>query len=49
VASGDRIEFIELNEGRYEIVAVNQKVTALKGIVKASRTVFRASIPPFLF
>jgi antitoxin PrlF len=39
VASGDRIEFVEVGEGRYEIMAVNKKVTALKGIVKASRTV----------
>ena len=39
VNSGDRIEFVEVGEGRYEIVAINKSVTSLKGIVKATQPV----------
>lgn len=33
VDTGDRLEFIELEPGRYEVVAATLPVTALKGIV----------------
>jgi antitoxin PrlF len=32
VEAGDRVEFIQVAPGRYEFVAANQNVTALKGI-----------------
>lgn len=35
VGEGDRIEFIETAPGRFEIVAVTQPVTRLKGLVEA--------------
>ncbi len=40
VASGDRIEFVEVGPGRFEILAANGSVRDLKGIVGArARTV----------
>lgn len=33
VDAGDRLEFIEVAQGRYELVAAIQSVTALKGVV----------------
>lgn len=33
VETGDRVEFLELEPGHYEIVAATLPVTALKGIV----------------
>ncbi len=33
VASGDRVEFVEINEGVFQIVAATQDVKLLKGIV----------------
>lgn len=33
VDAGDRIEFIETNPGRFEVVAATLPVTALKGLV----------------
>lgn len=33
VETGDRVEFIELEPGRYEVIAATLPVTALKGIV----------------
>lgn len=33
VETGDRVEFIELEPGHYELVAATLSVTALKGIV----------------
>jgi AbrB family looped-hinge helix DNA binding protein len=33
VAVGDRLEFIEVDKGRFEIVAATQSVTALKGLI----------------
>lgn len=32
VAVGDRIEFIEVGPGRYELIAATRSVTALKGM-----------------
>ena len=38
--SGDRVEFVEVAQGRYEFVTSTQSVTALKGMFgKASKTV----------
>lgn len=34
VDTGDRVEFIEMEPGRYEVVAATLPVTALKGIVR---------------
>jgi AbrB family looped-hinge helix DNA binding protein len=33
VEVGDRLEFIEVDKGRFEIVAATQSVTALKGLI----------------
>ena len=32
VSAGDRVEFIEVSPGRFELVAASQPVTALKGL-----------------
>lgn len=37
VETGDRVEFIELEPGRYEVIAATLPVTALKGIVPKPR------------
>ena len=37
VDTGDRVEFIELEPGRYEVIAATLPVTALKGIVPKPR------------
>lgn len=37
VDTGDRIEFVELAPGRYEVIAATLPVTALKGIVPRPR------------
>lgn len=37
VDTGDRVEFIELGPGRYEVIAATLPVTALKGIVAKPR------------
>lgn len=34
VDTGDRLEFIEVAPGRYEMVAATKSVTALKGLVR---------------
>ena len=34
VEAGDRVEFIEVEPGRFELVAATQSVTALKGLVR---------------
>lgn len=33
VDTGDRLEFVEVAKGRFEIVAATQPVTALKGLI----------------
>ena len=38
VQMGDRIEFVQVSENRYEIVAVTNDVEQLKGIVKSRNT-----------
>jgi AbrB family looped-hinge helix DNA binding protein len=34
VEAGDRVEFVEVETGRFELVAATQSVTALKGMVR---------------
>jgi AbrB family looped-hinge helix DNA binding protein len=34
VESGDRIEFVQIENGRFELVASTHSVTALKGLVR---------------
>ncbi|MCL2340527.1 MAG: AbrB/MazE/SpoVT family DNA-binding domain-containing protein [Proteobacteria bacterium] len=38
VATGDRIEFIQVEPGRFEIVAATRPVTALKGMIRKPAT-----------
>jgi len=38
VATGDRIEFIQIEPGRFEIVAATRPVTALKGMIRKPAT-----------
>jgi AbrB family looped-hinge helix DNA binding protein len=37
VDTGDRVEFVEVEPGRYEFVAVNRSVTELKGMFGAAK------------
>ncbi len=40
VDAGDRVEFVELEPGRFELVAATQSITALKGLFgKPARSV----------
>lgn len=39
VGAGDRLEFIKIGDGRFEIIAANKDVTSVKGIVKARKTI----------
>lgn len=39
VAPGDRIEFVKVAEGRFEVVAFNQDVKQLKGLIKTNKVV----------
>ena len=34
VEAGDRVEFVQVEPGRFELVAATQPVTALKGLVR---------------
>lgn len=34
VEAGDRVEFVEVEPGRFELVAATQSATALKGLVR---------------
>lgn len=38
VVAGDRVEFIQVEPGHFELVAATQSVTALKGVVKKPAT-----------
>lgn len=35
VDTGSRVEFVEVGEGRFELVAASRSIKALKGVVKA--------------
>ena len=39
VVSGDRVEFVKVAEGRYEVVVATKDITSLKGIVKSNKVV----------
>lgn len=39
VGAGDKLEFIELSDGRYEVIAVTREVKTLKGFFKSNKTV----------
>ncbi len=34
VEAGDRVEFIQVEPGRFELIAATQSVTALKGMIR---------------
>ena len=34
VEAGDRVEFVQIEPGRFELVAATESVTALKGLVR---------------
>jgi AbrB family looped-hinge helix DNA binding protein len=36
IGIGDRVEFVQTEPGRFEIVATTQPVTALKGLIRKS-------------
>ena len=38
VGTGDRVEFVEIEPGRYEFIAATRSVTALKGMFGKART-----------
>ena len=37
VDTGDRVEFVEIADGRYEVIAATRPVTALKGMFGKTR------------
>ena len=39
VVPGDRIEFVKVSEGRYEVVAATNDITNLKGLVRSNKVV----------
>jgi len=39
VVPGDRIEFVKVPEGRYEVVAATNDITSLKGLVRSNKVV----------
>lgn len=38
VEAGDRVEFVQIETGRFELVAATQSVTALKGLIRKPAT-----------
>jgi AbrB family looped-hinge helix DNA binding protein len=38
VEAGDRLEFVEVSKGRFEVIASTQSVTALKGLIPRRTT-----------
>jgi antitoxin PrlF len=39
IKAGDRIEFVQIAKGKYEVVAASNDVTQLKGMIKVSKNV----------
>ena len=39
VGAGDKLEFVEVSAGRYEVIAVTRDVSSLKGLFKSDNTV----------
>lgn len=37
LGAGDRLEFIQMGEGRFEVVAANRDISQLKGLIKTSK------------
>ena len=37
IGAGDRLEFVEVAPGRYEVIAATRSITALKGLFGAAR------------
>ena len=38
VGAGDRLEFIELSDGRYEVIVLTSNVKTFKGLFKSNQT-----------
>ena len=36
---GDRVEFVKVAEGRYEVIAATRDISSLRGLIKATRSV----------
>lgn len=39
IDAGDKVEFVEVSEGKYEVMAVTREVSTLKGLFKTNKTV----------
>jgi AbrB family looped-hinge helix DNA binding protein len=39
IGPGDRLEFVKVSEGRYELVAATKDVSCIKGMVKTTRVI----------
>ncbi|MCP5170323.1 MAG: AbrB/MazE/SpoVT family DNA-binding domain-containing protein [Hahellaceae bacterium] len=39
VVPGDRIEFVKVSDGRYEVVAATKEITSLKGMIRSNKVV----------
>lgn len=39
VGPGDRLEFVRLADGRYEVVAATRDVASIKGMIRTSKVV----------
>lgn len=39
VGVGDRIEFVQTSDGRFEVVAATREISELKGMIKTSKVV----------
>ena len=39
VGPGDRVEFVQIGEGRYEMVAATKEVSRLRGLVKTGKVI----------
>ena len=39
VGTGDKLEFVEISEGRYEVIAVTRDASSLKGLFKSNKIV----------
>jgi len=39
VVTGDRIEFVKIGDGRYQMLAATKDVTSIKGIIKTNKKV----------
>jgi len=39
VGPGDRVEFVQIGDDRFEVVAASQEVTKMRGMIKTTRKV----------